>query len=178
MARADVRVRRLVSSDELPRAQGLAREYAEWALARAGSEYGIVPTGERLRREVSDGLEELLEGRGLLYLAEVSGVPAAVVGLKPLPQGVGEVKHLYVRPDFRGLGIARSLLHELVSEAEALGYQRLRLETASFMREAQGLYRSLGFVETSAYEGGEFGSTPAAAILTFMQLDLRGGRNA
>jgi ribosomal protein S18 acetylase RimI-like enzyme len=65
-----------------------------------------------------------------------------------------------------------------VSEAEALGYQRLRLETASFMREAQGLYRSLGFVETSAYEGGEFGSTPAAAILTFMQLDLRGGRNA
>lgn len=175
MARADVRVRRLTSSDELPRAQELAHEYAEWALARAGTEYGVVPKGERLRHQVTDGLEELLEGKGRLYLAELGGVPAGLVGLKPLAEDVGEVKHLYVRPDFRGLGTARSLLHEVVSEAKALGYRHLRLETTSFMREAQALYRSLGFVETSAYEGGEFGSTPAAAILTFMQLDLRAG---
>jgi carbonic anhydrase len=123
---------------------------------------------------LNDGLGELLEGNGRLYLAEIGGVPAGLVGLKPLAEDVGEVKHLYVRPDFRGLGIARSLLHEVVSEAEALGFRCLRLETTSFMREAQALYRSLGFVETSAYEGGEFGSTPAAAILTFMQFDLRG----
>ena len=174
MARTDVRVRRLVSSDELPRAQALAREYAEWALARAGVEYGVVPKGDRLRRQASE-LKELLEGRGRLYLAEVDGNQAGLVGLKPLSEAAGEVKHLYVRPHFRGLGIARSLLRELVSEAEVLGYRCLRLETASFMAEALSLYRSLGFAQTSAYEGGGFGSNPgAAAILTFMQLDLRG----
>lgn len=175
MARADVRVGRLVSSDELPRAQELAREYAEWALARAAAESGVAPKGERLRGQVSSGLEELLDDRGRLYLAEVAAEPAGLVGLKPLPDEAGEVKHLYVRPHFRGLGIARALLHELVSEAEVLGYRCLRLETTSFMAEAQALYRSLGFVETSAYEGGAFGSIPAAAaIMTFMQLDLRG----
>ena len=175
MSLADVRIRRLVSSDELPRARELASEYAEWALARAAAEYGVAPTGERLRRQVSSGLEALLETRGRLYLAEVVGELAGLVGLKPLPEEAGEVKHLYVRPHFRGLGIARVLLHELVSEAEALGYRCLRLETTSFMAEAQALYRSLGFVETSAYEGGEFASTPrAAAVMTFLQLDLRG----
>ena len=165
-----------MSSDELLRTRQLASEYAEWALARAAAEYGLAPKGERLRRQVSSGLEELLVGRGRLYLAEVAGELAGLVGLKPLPEEAGEVKHLYVRPHFRGLGIARALLHELVSEAERLGCRCLRLETTSFMAEAQALYRSLGFVETSAYEGGEFGSTPgAAAIMTFMELDLRGG---
>jgi ribosomal protein S18 acetylase RimI-like enzyme len=172
---AEPRLWRLQSPAELAPAEMLAREYAEWALERAGTEYGVVPTGERMRRQVSGGLEELLEGRGRLYLAEVRGMPAGLVGLKPLPDGVGEVKHLYVRPDFRGLGIARSLLHEVVSEAEALGYRRLRLETTTFMREAQMLYRSIGFVETSAYEGGEFGDIAGAAeILTFMELELGG----
>lgn len=174
MAPADVRIRRVVSCDELARAQELAREYAEWALARAGTEYGVVPKGERLRHQVGGGLAELLEGHGRLYLAEVHGVAAGLVGLKPLPGGEGEVKHLYVRPDVRGLGIGRSLLRELIREAEGLGYRRLRLETTGFMREAHALYRSLGFAETSAYEGGAFGRSPAAAILTFMQLDFRG----
>ena len=44
------------------------------------------------------------------------------------------------------------------------------------MPEAQALYRSFGFVETSAYEGGEFGAMPGAhAILTFMELELPAG---
>jgi len=176
MGGTGLRLRRLKSREDLAPAERLTREYGEWALARAGAHYGVAPKGERMRRQVSGGLEGLLEGRGRLYLAEVDGEPAGVVGLKPLSAGAGEVKHLYVRPDFRGHGIARKLLQQLVTDAEALGYRRLCLETTEFMPEAQGLYRRFGFVERGAYEGGEFGDIPgAAAILTFMELELGRG---
>jgi len=173
MSGAGLTLRRLESKAELAPAGLLAREYGEWALARAGAEYGVVPKGERMRRQVSGGLEELLEGQGRLYLAEVGGEPAGLVGLKPLPDGIGEVKHLYVRPEFRGHGVARALLQRLIEEARSLGYRLLCLETTAFMPEAQALYRKFGFVQTSAYDGGEFGDIPgAAAILTFMELEL------
>jgi ribosomal protein S18 acetylase RimI-like enzyme len=80
-----------------------------------------------------------------------------------------------VRPGFRGLGVARALVQRLVRDAAALGYRCLRLETTAFMPEAQALYRSFGFAERGAYEGGEFAAMPgAAAILTFMELELGG----
>jgi len=174
MPRPDVRLRRLESSEEVAPAELLAREYGQWALARAQAEYGGVSESGSLEQQVGGGLTELLEGRARLYLAEADEEPAGIVGLKPLSTEVGEVKHLYVRPGFRGLGIARALLQRLVEEAQSLGYQSLRLETTAFMPEAQALYRSFGFVETSAaYTGGEFGGLPgAAAILTFMELAL------
>jgi GNAT superfamily N-acetyltransferase len=153
----------------------LARAYGEWALARAGAEYGALSGSEGLEQQVGGGLEELLEGRALLYLAEVDGEPAGVVGLKPLSVEAGEVKHLFVRPSFRGLGIARGLLQRLVDDARSLDYRLLRLETTAFMPEAQALYHRFGFVETGAYEDGGFGEMPGAAeILTFMELELGG----
>jgi len=173
MGGAGLTLRRLESRAELAPADLLAREYGEWALARALAEYGAASEREGLEGQVGGGLEGLLEGRARLVLAEVRGEPAGLVGLKPLSAADGEVKHLYVRPGFRGLGIARALLQQLVADAEALGYRRLRLETTAFMPEAQALYRRFGFVETGAYEGGEFGDVPgAAAILTFMELEL------
>jgi GNAT superfamily N-acetyltransferase len=151
----------------------LAREYGEWALQRAQDEYGVVSESAGLDEQLTGGLDLLLEGRARLYLAEVGDAPAGIVGLKPLSDEAGEIKHLFVRPAFRGLGIARALLQQLISDAETLGYLRLLLETTAFMAEAKALYRSFGFVETSAYEGGEFGAVPgAAAILSFMVLEL------
>jgi len=170
---AGLTLRRLEARGDLPSAEALAREYGEWALARAGAEYGVVSESEGLERQVGGGLEGLLEGRARLYLAEVRKEPAGLVGLKPLSAEAGEVKHLYVRPGFRGLGIARTLLQRLVEDARSLDYRVLRLETTAFMPEAQALYRRFGFVESSAYEGGEFGDMPGAAeILTFMELEL------
>jgi len=173
MPTAELRLRRLHAEAELAPAEVLAREYANWALERAQAEYGVVSERESLERDVGGGLEGLLEGRGCLYLAEVGEEPAGLVGLKPLSAEVGEVKHLYVRPGFRGLGVARALLKRLVEDARSLGYRMLRLETTAFMPEAQALYRRFGFAESDAYEGGEFGEMPGAApILTFMELEL------
>lgn len=89
--------------------------------------------------------------QGRLLLAGVDGALAGCIALRPLQAGTGEVKRLYVRPAFRGRGIARRLATELLAAAGAAGYASLRLDTLAFMHEAAALYRSLGFASIAPY---------------------------
>ncbi|NLJ48384.1 MAG: GNAT family N-acetyltransferase [Candidatus Atribacteria bacterium] len=89
--------------------------------------------------------------KGLLCLALVNGKPAGCIALKPLGDKVCEMKRLYVRPEFRGLGIGKSLANHLIARARELAYDKMRLDTISTMKEAMALYRSSGFYEIEPY---------------------------
>jgi ribosomal protein S18 acetylase RimI-like enzyme len=61
------------------------------------------------------------------------------------------MKRLYVRPDYRGLGIARRLLDHLTQEARRAGYAQICCDTMAFMEAAQRMYVAAGFEQTGPY---------------------------
>ncbi len=103
---------------------------------------------------------------GRLLLARVGGEPAGCVALRKIEPAVCEMKRLYARPAFRGIGLGRKLACAILAEAQKIGYERMVLDTLASMKEAIGLYESLGFRRTEAYYQNP---SPCAV---FMALDI------
>ena len=78
--------------------------------------------------------------------------------MKRLREDIGEIKRMYVRPQYRGRGLGRALLETIIEEAEEVGYPAVRLDSARFMKEAHALYRSAGFSEIDPYPESEMPS--------------------
>ncbi|NQT02545.1 MAG: GNAT family N-acetyltransferase [Planctomycetes bacterium] len=88
---------------------------------------------------------------GCLLLALYKGQPVGCVGLRKLSDGVCEMKRLYVREQFRGLGIGKALAEAVIEQARKIGYNYMRLDMAASMDVARALYVSIGFKQTSPY---------------------------
>lgn len=107
---------------------------------------------------------------GRLLLAYVGDERAGCGALRPLDtqNGICEMKRLYVRPQFRGLGLGRKLALALIDQACQIGYCRMRLDTvANVMREAVAMYRAMGFYEIAPYTANPQPST------IYLELDLK-----
>jgi ribosomal protein S18 acetylase RimI-like enzyme len=93
--------------------------------------------------------------RGCLFLATVAGELAGCCALRPL-DGVDhadacEMKRLYVRPAFRGLGLGRRLVEATLDRARQSDYACVLLDTLNEMESARALYDDLGFIEIPPY---------------------------
>jgi len=60
---------------------------------------------------------------------------------------------MYVRPQFRGLGLAKLMLDHLETYARERGVGLLRLETGIYQNEAIGLYERMGFRSIPPFGG-------------------------
>lgn len=104
---------------------------------------------------------------GCLFLAMQDNRVGGCVALRKIGEGTGEIKRLFLRPEFRGMGIGRQLAEAIIREAKRLGYERTRLDTLPpKMNDAIALYRSLGFKEIGPYYNNP---VPGAK---FMELSL------
>ena len=86
---------------------------------------------------------------GAMLLARLDGVPVGCIMYHKVDHGIAEVKRLFVTPETRGKGIASRLVEELIESARSDGYEELRLDTTTFLREAEQLYRKHDFVDSN-----------------------------
>ncbi len=89
--------------------------------------------------------------KGRLYVALDGDSFAGCIAMRPLDDCRCEMKRLYVRPEYRGRGIARALVSRLIDEAAAEGYSLMLLDTLPVLSAATALYSSMGFYVTERY---------------------------
>ena len=56
-----------------------------------------------------------------------------------------------IRNGYRGLGISKVLINQIINDAKAIGYTNILLDTLNTMKPAMNLYKSLGFKEIKSY---------------------------
>jgi GNAT superfamily N-acetyltransferase len=147
---------RLETIAAMEQAEPLFHQYVDWARQRLAAEYGIEwsdADAERVHDRFRAEWPKLVGERGRVYLALVDAELAGVGALKPRSMSVGEIKRVFVRPQARGAGVARTLMARLLDDASALGFETVCLDTMAFMTDAHRLYRSLGFVDAEPYAG-------------------------
>jgi ribosomal protein S18 acetylase RimI-like enzyme len=95
-------------------------------------------------------------GSGFWLAESQSQSGSQVVGciaLRPLRtrEQAGEIKRLYVRPEFRGSGAALALLVALEQYAEASGYEWLYLDSKDDLKAARRFYDRHGYEACERY---------------------------
>jgi GNAT superfamily N-acetyltransferase len=100
-------------------------------------------------------LDKFLPPTGRLLLALQDQQYVGIGCLRKIGEDIGEIKRMYVRPSYRGTGIGRAILQGLVEQARQIGYTRIRLDSARFMKEAHAMYRSAGFTPIEPYAESE-----------------------
>ena len=147
------------TAEQIEETRKLFREYEKWL--------GLNLCFQGFEEELKTLPAKYATPDGRLFLALVNGKTAGCIALRNLEQGICEMKRLYVRSEFRGLGLGKILIEKLIDEARVHGYEKMRLDTLpDQMAKAVKLYKSHGFVEISPYYENPYKET------LFLELNL------
>lgn len=88
-----------------------------------------------------------------IWLARDGETVVGCIALRPLQEvaGGGEVKRLYVKPEYRGQGIAEQLLEALEAYARESGYGAIYLDSKDDLKTALRFYARHGYAECARY---------------------------
>lgn len=136
--------------------KGLFTEYADciFELVRPHSLSLAKRLSEKALKEAICLPGEYAEPQGCILLAEYEGAIAGCIAVSEIAEGVCEFKRIYVKPQFRRMGIGRELSDKIIGKAGQLLYKRMCLHTNDeLFIGAKELYKLLGFKETGHIKG-------------------------
>lgn len=112
----------------------------------------LYPERTKLNLSALDGLDKL-EKVYVIY----NGEDAVACGaIKPLNNEVAELARMYTDANYRGQGLAKKIIIELISYAKEKEYKKIILDTWKKSSSARKLYTSLGFKETHPFDANAF----------------------
>jgi putative acetyltransferase len=156
---ADLEVHQVESAGEIEAIRRLFLEYAQ--------SLGFSLCFQNFDQELASLPGDYAPPHGRLLLARQGEAAAGCVALHKIDADRCEMKRLYVRPQFRGLGLGLDLTQRVIAEARRIGYKYLRLDTVEpKMPVAVTMYRRLGFREIAPYR-----PNPIAGAL-YLELQL------
>jgi DNA-binding MarR family transcriptional regulator/predicted N-acetyltransferase YhbS len=93
---------------------------------------------------------------GTFVIATSDGEPVACGGVQDLGAGTGEIKRMWVHPDWRGAGLGSRMLRHLEERARALGHRRVVLDTNGTLTEAIAMYLGAGYEPVERYNDNPY----------------------
>ena len=120
---------------------------------RAGSAFR---EGFELEKDAPPEAADYSTPSGCFLIARLNGETVGCGAFRTLQAGIGEIRRMWVAPQTRGLGIARSILERLEREAWQRGLRAVRLDTNAALTEALRLYRSAGYGEIARFNDNPY----------------------
>jgi GNAT superfamily N-acetyltransferase len=134
-------------------ARDLIAEYLRWIASVAAASYGLSFDVDAMVASDIEDRAKFYPPSGRFYVIRREDATVGVGCLKRITPSVAEIQRMYVQPHVRGVGAGRLLLQQLLSDARAIGYEAVRLESLKFLSAAHALYKSVGFAEITPYAG-------------------------
>jgi putative acetyltransferase len=91
-------------------------------------------------------VQRLIDQGVAFFVTRYAGAPAGCGGIQLFGSDYGELKRMYVRPRFRGLGLGQLMLSRLEQHAREHAISLVRLETGIHQEAAMRLYERSGYV--------------------------------
>jgi len=103
-------------------------------------------------------VEKLIQQGVAFFVTRRDGTPAGCGGVQFFGTEYGEIKRMFVRSQFRGLGLAKLMLNHLEVYTRTHHIPLLRLETGIHQTEAISLYEKMGYQSIPPF--GEYVEDP------------------
>jgi putative acetyltransferase len=109
-------------------------------------EYGLDLDSDGVDSDLADiEANYTASGGWFAVIEDAAGRLVGTTGLLRVDDRVCELRKMYFGREIRGQGWGKSVLDLALARAEKMGFEEVRLETASVLVEAIGLYDRVGF---------------------------------
>ena len=130
---------------------------AIWALQQYFAELDRrFPTGFDPGNALRGDAPSYRSPNGVFVVVHSDGEPIACGGVQRIDETTCEIKRMWVRAEWRGVGLGRRLLEHLEQHCRDLGGARVVLDTNSVLTEAISMYERAGFRSTERYNDNPY----------------------
>lgn len=106
---------------------------------------------QHFEEELSDLSKMYSPPQGGIILASDHESVIGCVAIRRINEREGELKRMYVSPEYQNKGFGKILLQKALMLARECNYEKVKLDTLNYMSAAIHLYRQAGFYEIPPY---------------------------